>query len=115
MSAIFKDIELTWDGQTVLVKPTMALINKLERNRWLSEYAQCAALGDPGYSFLAQALAAIMREGGVEVDADEVFAALVAGEPGEVLAVGNAIIDAIYPSPGKKKAVARLTAARSED
>ena len=111
--AIFREIELTWDGNAVSVKPTMALINKLERHRWLSEYAQCAALGDPGYSFLAQAISAILNEGGVKVDADEVFAALVSGEPSDVIAVGNEIIDAIYPSPGKKKGTARLAAKRS--
>lgn len=105
MSAVFRTVEMTWEGKTYEVKPTMQLLNKIENRVSLAALVRGLSSESPQLSHLAYVMAEFLRHGGAKVDDDEVYRELVTGDGEELMAVRDAIFAAIFPAP-KKKAVA---------
>jgi single-stranded DNA-specific DHH superfamily exonuclease len=103
MSAIFRTVELAWDGKTYEVKPTMALLNKIEQRVSLLSLARSMATEAPPVSHMAFVIGEFLRAAGARVDDAEVYQELMTTEDGAAaMAMYNAIFAATFPTPKKK-------------
>jgi hypothetical protein len=104
MSAVFRTVELTWDGKAYEVKPTMQLLNKIENRVSLAALVRGLSSDAPPLSHLAYVVGEFLRAGGARVEDDEVYRELVTGDVAELLVMRDSILAAIFPEPkGKKK------------
>jgi hypothetical protein len=104
MAAVFRELELTWAGETYRVKPTMGLLNKIEQDISLSSVAYRIANGNPPLSQLATIIAAFLQQGGAKVSAEEVYAEIMNGEAGTIRELAEAVLLATFPQQGKLEA-----------
>ena len=107
MASVFQELTLTWKGEEYKVKPTMALLNKVEQDVSLATLAYRSSKGDLPLSHLATALAAFLREAGCKVSPEEVYGELAQAEPEEIHAAVGAVIQAAFPQMGKPEAPAK--------
>ena len=110
MTAIFREIKLTWDGEDHAITPTMALINQIEQEYSLSKVAYRVAKGEPPISHLAGILAIMLRGAGVKVTDEDVYSEIMLGDGKAQQQAAEAIMYSLYPqgpeakTPGKSKA-----------
>lgn len=102
MSAVFKSVELTWEGKTYEVKPTMALLNRIENRVSIAAMVRGLSSEAPPISHLAFVVGEFLRAAGARVDDDEVYRELVTGEMSGLIDMRNAIFAAVFPAPKKK-------------
>jgi hypothetical protein len=102
MSAIFRTVELAWDGKTYEVKPTMQLLNKIEQRVSLAGLVRGLATDSPPLSHMAFVVGEFLRAGGARVDDAEVYRELVTGDVNDLLSMRDAIFAAVFPEPKKK-------------
>ena len=107
MGAVFRELELKWEGETYRVKPTMALLNRVEQDVSLATLAYRASKGDLPVSHLATALAAFLREAGCKVSAEDVYSELAQAEPQMIQEAISLVIQAAFPQMGKPEAPAK--------
>ena len=107
MGAVFRELELKWEGETYRVKPTMALLNRVEQDVSLATLAYRASKGDLPVSHLATALAAFLREAGCKVSAEDVYSELAQAEPQMIQEAISLVIQAAFPQTGKREAPAK--------
>ena len=76
MAAIWTDIEFEWDEETIIVKPTLNFINKLEQPQGssLSLLLSRVGIGDLPLGIGSHVIGTTLREAGVPITNDEVYA-----------------------------------------
>jgi hypothetical protein len=109
MSAVFRTVEMTWEGKTYEVKPTMALLNRIEQRVSLASLLRGLTTDAPALSHMAVVMGEFLRAGGARVSDDEVFRELVVGEAGSLIAMRDAIFSAVFPEPKKKDGQETMT------
>ncbi len=102
MSAIFRTVQLSWNGQAYQVKATMQLLNRIENRVSLAALVRALSTDAPPLSHLAFVLGEFLREAGARVRDEEVYQELMTGDPHEVVAMRDAMFAAIFPEPKKK-------------
>jgi hypothetical protein len=102
MSAVFKDVELAWDGKTFVVKPTMLLLNRIEQRVSLAALIRGLSTDAPPLSHLAFVVGEFLRAAGCKVEDEEVYRELMTGEVQDLISVRDAVLNAIFPEPKKK-------------
>lgn len=102
MSAIFKDVELAWDGTTYTVKPTMLLLNKIEQRVSLAALIRGLSTDAPPLSHLAFVVGEFLRAAGCKVEDEEVYCELMTGDVQDLISIRDAVLAAIFPEPKKK-------------
>ena len=103
MSAIFKDVELSWDGKAYTVKPTMMILNKIEQRVSLAGLVRGLSSDAPPLSHLAFVVGEFLRAAGARVEDDEIYRELMTGDVQSLLAMRDSILVAIFPEPKKKE------------
>ena len=103
MSAVFRNVQLVWDGKAYEVKPTMQLLNRIENRVSLAALVRGLSSDAPPLSHLAYVVGEFLRAGGARVEDDEVYRELVTGEVADLLAMRDSILAAIFPEPKKKE------------
>lgn len=95
MAAIFNDVVIAYNGEKHTIKPTFALINKIEQpvlsgglGISLAGLSAKASRGDVPISEVARVLGFLLRESGVDVADEDMYA--------EILAVDNEPVIADY-------------------
>jgi hypothetical protein len=109
MSAIFRTVSLAWDGQTYEIKPTMALLNKIEQRVSLAALVRRLSTDAPPLSHMAFVLGEFLRSAGARVDDAEIYRELVTGEAEALMGILDAIFAAVFPEPKKKGDPAETT------
>lgn len=76
MAAVWKNIKFEWDGDIIEVKPTLTFINKLEQPQGssLSLLLSRVATGDLPLGMGSHVIGTTLREAGVAITNDEVYA-----------------------------------------
>lgn len=108
MSAIFRDVELAWDGKAYTVKPTMQLLNKIEQRVSIAGLVRGLSSDAPPLSHLAFVTGEFLRSAGCRVDDAEIYQELMTGDVASLMAMRDSILSGIFPEP-KKKGVAAQT------
>jgi hypothetical protein len=103
MSAIFRTITLSWEGKTYEVKPTMALINKIEQRVSIAAILNGIREGQPQVSHVAVVLGEVFRAAGARVQDEELYLELMLGNSHEMVALSNLVFEALFPVPKKKE------------
>lgn len=103
---IFSEIEITWDNETYRVKPTLALIQKIEsRGEGFSigkmYYRQMQ--GDFPISILAECYQIILSFAGVKVEPEEVYQAFYEKGADYISKAADAFFLACFPQQKEKK------------
>jgi len=105
MAAIFRELVLTWHGTEYRVKPTMALLNRIEQDISLSRLAQRLSSGDAPLSHLSTVIAHFLKAGGAKVTPEDVYAAIMSdGGESVVRDMASAVMLAVFPQTGKGEA-----------
>ena len=104
--AINKRIELTWNGESCSVLVTMEVVERIEERLNLARMAHDLATGNVKLSHTARLISILLKEGGQEVTADEVYEGIFDGDTEEsarsaVVLVGE-ILGAVFPDVKKK-------------
>ena len=100
MGAVFQELEIQWKGKTHRVKPTMALLNRIEQDVSLARLAIRMMRGDTPTSHVAVAVGHMLRAAGEHVSDEEVYQELVtAKDPEAVGQICAAVIAAAFPVP----------------
>jgi hypothetical protein len=107
MSAVFKDVEMSWEGKTYTVKPTMMLLNQIEQRVSLAALVRGLGSDAPPLSHLAFVVGSFLRAGGARVEDDEVYRELMTGDVAGLIAMRDSILSAIFPEPKKKESPAQ--------
>jgi hypothetical protein len=103
MSAVFRDVELAWDGKAYTVKPTMLILNKIEQRVSLAGLVRVLSSDSPPLSHLAFVVGEFLRAAGARVEDDEIYRELMTGDVQSLLAMRDSILAAIFPEPKKKE------------
>ena len=113
MSAIWNDIELTWNGESYTVRPTMEYINYLEQGegRSLAKLFTRLVNHDLPSSVACELIAKSLTWAGAKgVTTDDVYAATSGGINADAITMASAILVGVMPkasgAPAKKKPVA---------
>jgi hypothetical protein len=112
MSAVFRELELSWGGQTYRVKPTMGLLNRIEQDVSLSSVAYRIGQGQPPVSQLALIISAFLAEAGCKASPEDVYAELMLGDAEQFRAMAEAVLLATFPQRGKVEAPAKAVRLR---
>ena len=102
MSAIFKTVSLSWDGKDYEIKPTMALLNKIEQRVSLAQLIRGMSTDAPPLSHMAFVIGEFLRSAGARVDDAEIYQEMMTGDGHALLAMRDAIFAGIFPEPKKK-------------
>jgi hypothetical protein len=103
MAAVFRDVELAWDGRAYTVKPTMLILNKIEQRVSLAGLVRGLSTDAPPLSHLAFVVGEFLRAAGARVEDDEIYRELMTGDVQSLLAMRDSILAAIFPEPKKKE------------
>lgn len=116
MAAIWQDIEIKWQGDTYTVRPTLDLINYLERDEGcsLSNLIIRMFNKDLPSAAACKVIAKTLTFAGCRTSADEVFEQTNGGIGGDLVSMASVILLACMPrpkaemsEPAKKKASPR--------
>lgn len=101
MTAIWKDIQIEWAGETYTVKPTMDLLNKLEQGEGMSLASMLTRLSkhDLPSSVACEMIARVLRYAGAEVKAEDVYMATTGGVDVTAINLAATILNALLPTP----------------
>jgi hypothetical protein len=102
MSAVFREVELSWDGKTYTVKPTMLILNKIEQRVSLAALVRGLSSDSPALSHLAFVAGEFLRAAGARVDDDEVYREIMTGDAESLMAMRDSILACTFPEPKKK-------------
>jgi hypothetical protein len=102
MSAIFRTVNLRWEGKTYEVKPTMQLLNKIEQRISLAALVRGLSTDAPPMSHMAFVAGEFLREGGAKVSDEEVYRELMTGDVQSLIEMRDVIFAAVFPEPKKK-------------
>jgi hypothetical protein len=101
--AVFREVQIEWEGETHTFVPSMALLRRIETNGVsIMRVAYEVSQGKPQTSHMAWILFNVLSDAGVDADEEELFADLIAGDHAKVMALYRAVMDAITPQTGKK-------------
>lgn len=107
MSAVFRELVLNWQGTEYRVKPTMAILNRIEQDISLSVLAYRITSGQPPLSLLATVIAHFLNAGGAkDVTAEDVYVEIMEGDKKVVGDMAAAVMLAVFPQTGKAEAPA---------
>ena len=99
MAAVFEEVTITWDGEEHVVTPTYKMVNQIEQRVSLVALANRIANGEPPVSHMAEVLAVLLRNAGVQVSPDDVYAELMNTEDPEAFTqIAHVILTAFVPS-----------------
>ena len=105
MSAVFRELVLNWKGTEYRVKPTMAILNRIEQDVSLSVLAFKITSGNPPLSQLATVIAHFLNAGGAkDVTAEDVYVEIMNGNKKIVGDMAAAVMLAVFPQAGKAEA-----------
>lgn len=106
MSAVFRELVLNWKGNEHRVKPTMAILNRIENDDIsLSVLAYRIASGKPPLSQLATVIAHFLNAAGVkDVTSQDVYVEIMNGDKKIVGDMAAALMIAVFPQVGKAEA-----------
>lgn len=104
MAAIFREVTLGWKGEEYQIKPSMALLNRIEQKVSLAGLANGLAAGEPKLTHVATAVAIMLQSAGVSVSDEDVYVELMHGDRGSVSAMAQAIVIAAFPETPKGNA-----------
>src|SRR5690606_37185937 len=105
MSAVFRELVLNWQGSEYRVKPTMALLNKIEQDVSLSVLAFKITSGNPPLTQLATVISHFLTAAGAkDAPAEEVYAEILHGDKKIVGDMAAALMLAVFPQRGKAEA-----------
>lgn len=117
MASIWNDIQVEWQGDVYTIRPTLDLINYLERDEGCSLSKMVVRLYNQDLPSAAacKVVAKTLTYTGCRVSAEEVFAATNGGVGGELVNMATAILLSCMPQPktqdsaepAKKKAPVR--------
>jgi len=99
MTAVFTEVEIGWRGQVYRVKPTMALLNRVEQAVSLTDLARSLTEGSPKLSHVATAVSVFLQSAGALVSAEEVYQELIHGDRAAIVSMAQAIVIAAFPAP----------------
>jgi len=108
MSKIWRDIELTWEGESYTIRPTMAFINAMEQGDGMSLAAMFTRIHnrDMPSGLACELIARALRYAGAkDVTAESVYMA-TGGISSDVVDLAIAILVGCMPAdkePSKKK------------
>lgn len=75
MTAIYEEISITWEGKEYTVKPTYALINRIEgQGVSIAGVVNRVQRGEPPMSHIALIFAMLLQAGGCRVSPEDVYA-----------------------------------------
>lgn len=100
-----KQITLSWAGKEYSLLVTMEVIDRLEDQINLATMLARSARGDVRFSHAAKLIAALLRECGCQVTAEDVYSEMFGGGDVNPQSVGKmlaAIFAVIFPEPKKK-------------
>ncbi len=80
MAAIFREVELTWQGEAYTVTPTYRLIQRVEQRVSIAGLASRIQSGEPPLTQIAFVLAALLNAAGADVDEEDVYTELHAAQ-----------------------------------
>lgn len=103
---IWNDIEIRWKGELYTVRPTLALINRLERGDGMSITSLLIRINnrDLPSGLACELIARVLNHAGVNVEADEIYAE-TGGIGADVVTMASAIIVGCLPTPKSAGAV----------
>jgi hypothetical protein len=106
MSAVFRELVLHWKGTEYRVKPTMAILNRIEQEPFsLSVFAYKMATNNPPLTQLATIIAHFLNAAGAkDVTSEEVYVEIMNGDKRIVGDMAGAVMLAIFPQVGKAEA-----------
>jgi methanogenic corrinoid protein MtbC1 len=104
MAAVFRELEIAWDGKTYKIKPTMRLLNEVEQSVSLSMLAYRLSKGEPPITLIATVFGVFLRSVGVNVNDEDIYSELLNGDKASLAEVAQFIIMAAYPQTGKPEA-----------
>ena len=98
MASIWHDIEIDWNGETYRVRPTLDLINHLERKpgRSISQMMMRLQANDLPSGAACELIADVIRRAGGDVTPDQVYEQ-TAGIGVEVLGLASTVLVALLP------------------
>ncbi len=101
MAAIWKEIEIEWEGEKYKVKPTMDFLNKLEQGDGMSLASMLTRLSkrDLPSSVGCELIARTLRYAGAEVKAEDVYLATSGGLDVDAITLAGTILEAVLPTP----------------
>jgi len=122
MAKIWNDIEITWDGESYTIRPTMDFINKLEQGDGMSLSRLLLQIHnrDIPIGRTCEVIARTLRYAGAKVTAEDVFMH-AGGLSAELVEVASLILIGCMPASegdSKKKLVkrsAKSTGVKSTD
>jgi hypothetical protein len=105
MSAVFRELILNWKGSEYRVKPTMAILNRIEQDVSLSVLAFKISTGNPPLSQLATVIGHFLNAAGArDVTAEDVYVEIMSGNKKVVGDMTAAVMLAVFPQTGKAEA-----------
>jgi hypothetical protein len=105
MSAVFRELVLNWKGSEYRVKPTMAILNRVEQDVSLSMLAFKITSGNPPLSQLATVIGHFLNAAGAkDVTAEDVYVEIMNGNKKIVGDMAAALMIAVFPQAGKAEA-----------
>jgi len=99
MAAVFNEVQIGWKGQVYQIKPTMALLNRVEQSVSLTDLARSLTEGAPKLSHVATAVTVFLQNAGAVVTAEEVYQELIHGDKSSIVGMAQAIVIAAFPAP----------------
>lgn len=104
MAAIFNDIVIHYGGKTYTVKPTFALINKIEQpvlsgglGISLAGLSTKASRGEVAITEVAKVLAMLLRSEGAEVEDEDMYSEMFSGDQKAIAEYVSVIMTAFFP------------------
>lgn len=109
MAAIWRDIQIQWAGEQYTIRPTLDLINYLERDDGCSLAKMVVRLArqDLPSAAACSVVAKTLTYAGCHVTAEQVFEATNGGIGGELVGMASAILLACMPQPKTESAPAK--------
>ena len=107
---IFRETQITWDGVTYDLVPSLALLRKIGRGRpgegpvSLIAVQQGAQSGEPNLALMCQVISDVMQHAGAEKFTDEeAYQEAMTGNSKAVIALWHDIYAALSPVPKEQK------------
>src|SRR5699024_9895570 len=100
MASVYRDIEMEWQGEVYVVRPSMRLMQDIEQRFSISGVAHRLMNGDTPFSHVASIVGIMLRSAGCKVTDDEVFMELMRGDTQTVQDMAIALVNAAFPFQG---------------
>jgi len=113
MAAIFREIEIIWEGKTHRITPTMRLFNQIEQTISLSGLVHRLSTGNPPLSHLATVIGEMLRFDGVKVTDERIYQELMLGGPEAIGELTQQVVLAIFPQSEPKQSQKKKTRTKS--